>query len=70
MFRNGNQTTIGGHGKLIEKFIKEKKLCVTFDKNERVVRRDDADFHTATLRTIRFDETYEFCNYDARRRKC
>ena len=69
MFRNGNQTTVGGHGKLIDDFIKEKKLCVSFDKNEKVVIRDDPNFHSANLRILRFDETYEFVNYDARRRK-
>ena len=32
MFRNGNQTTVGGHGKLIADFMREKKLCVSFDQ--------------------------------------
>ena len=69
MIANDNQATFGGHGPLLQNFLKFRQLIGFPGENAQIVQFGDAKYDTSQIRQLQFAETYYGMNYNVTKRK-
>ena len=65
----GGQSTLSGSGEIYDEFLANGTLSKFSGYSERPVGFFETNFKTASLRKLRFDETYYGMQYDCRSSK-
>ena len=69
MVTNGEDTIVSGFGYLIDNFIRTKQLSGYPGQTVNVSVLSDENYENATLKLMRFDQTFDKMPYDASKRK-
>ena len=69
ILHDGDHYTFGGHGQLVDDFIKTRMLKGICEIHEPIARVDDENYDVAPIRMVKFDEAYDTVSYDARKRE-